>query len=240
MTDVSVVVVVRAVWKLIVRLHRKARFGTAELSAFHWFYLTGEVYLGKVATAEASLDKDFKAIMELAEKHTRMYVRTNADTPHDAQVARDFGARGVGLCRTEHMFFEGDRIDAMREMILSDTVEERRIALAKILPMQRSDFEGILEAMDGFGVTIRLLDPPLHEFTPNEPESQKYMAEKMGISVEVVKEKVDALHEFNPMLGHRGCRLGILIRLNKMLTGFAWLSKQREVFRSWFLPYNLP
>jgi pyruvate, phosphate dikinase len=107
------------------------------------------------------------------------------------------------------MFFEGDRIDAMREMILSDTVEERRIALAKILPMQRSDFEGILEAMDGFGVTIRLLDPPLHEFTPNEPESQKYMAEKMGISVEVVKEKVDALHEFNPMLGHRGCRLGI-------------------------------
>ena len=170
---------------------------------------TGEVYLGKVATTEASLDHDFRTIMDLAEKHTRMYVRTNADTPRDAKVARDFGAKGVGLCRTEHMFFEGDRIDAMREMILSDTVEQRRIALSKILPMQRSDFEGILEAMDGFGVTIRLLDPPLHEFTPNEPESQKYMAEKMGISVEVVKEKVDALHEFNPMLGHRGCRLGI-------------------------------
>lgn len=170
---------------------------------------TGEVYLGKVATTEASLDHDFKTIMDLAEKHTRMYVRTNADTPRDAKVARDFGAKGVGLCRTEHMFFEGDRIDAMREMILSDTVEQRRIALSKILPMQRSDFEGILEAMDGLGVTIRLLDPPLHEFTPNEPESQKYMAEKMGISVEVVKEKVDALHEFNPMLGHRGCRLGI-------------------------------
>ena len=170
---------------------------------------TGEVYLGKVETAAATLDEDFKAIMDLAEKHTRMYVRTNADTPHDAQVARNFGAKGVGLCRTEHMFFEGDRIDAMREMILSDTVEQRRAALAKILPMQRGDFEGILKAMDGLGVTIRLLDPPLHEFTPNEPASQKYMAEKLGIPVEKVKEKVDALHEFNPMLGHRGCRLGI-------------------------------
>ena len=170
---------------------------------------TGEVYLGKVETAAAALDDDFKAIMDLAEKHTRMYVRTNADTPHDAQAARNFGAKGVGLCRTEHMFFEGDRIDAMREMILSDTVEQRRAALAKILPMQRGDFEGILKAMDGLGVTIRLLDPPLHEFTPNEPASQKYMAEKLGIPVEKVKEKVDALHEFNPMLGHRGCRLGI-------------------------------
>ena len=170
---------------------------------------TGEVYLGKVETAAASLDEDFQAVMTLADKFTRMYVRTNADTPHDAQVARNFGAKGVGLCRTEHMFFEGDRIDAMREMILSDTVEQRRAALAKILPMQRSDFEGILKAMDGLGVTIRLLDPPLHEFTPNEPSSQKYMAEKMGLTPEKVKEKVDALHEFNPMLGHRGCRLGI-------------------------------
>ena len=170
---------------------------------------TGEVYLGQVETAAATLDDDFKAIMDLAEKNTRMYVRTNADTPHDAQVARNFGAKGVGLCRTEHMFFEGDRIDAMREMILSDTVEERRAALAKILPVQRADFEGILKAMDGLGVTIRLLDPPLHEFTPNEPASQEYMAKKMGIPVEKVKEKVDSLHEFNPMLGHRGCRLGI-------------------------------
>ncbi|MDR0983058.1 MAG: pyruvate, phosphate dikinase [Culturomica sp.] len=170
---------------------------------------TGEVYLGKVATVAASLNDDFKAIMDLANKYTRMYVRTNADTPNDAKTAREFGARGVGLCRTEHMFFEGNRIDAMREMILSDTEEGRRAALSKILPMQRSDFEGILEAMDGLGVTIRLLDPPLHEFTPNEPASQQDMAKKLGIPVEEVKRKVDALHEFNPMLGHRGCRLGI-------------------------------
>ena len=191
---------------------RQFTVGDTTVKEGDWISLngsTGEVYLGKVETAAATLDEDFKAIMDLAEKHTRMYVRTNADTPHDAQVARNFGAKGVGLCRTEHMFFEGDRIDAMREMILSDTVEQRRAALAKILPMQRGDFEGILKAMDGLGVTIRLLDPPLHEFTPNEPASQKYMAEKLGISVEKVKEKVDALHEFNPMLGHRGCRLGI-------------------------------
>jgi len=138
-----------------------------------------------------------------------MYVRTNADTPHDAQAARDFGAQGVGLCRTEHMFFAGDRIDAMREMILSETPAQRRIALNKILPVQRGDFEGILKAMDGLGVTIRLLDPPLHEFTPNEKSSQEYMAEKLGISVEQIKEKVEALKEVNPMLGHRGCRLGV-------------------------------
>ena len=170
---------------------------------------TGEVYLGKVETEDATLDEDFTAIMNLAEKYTRMYVRTNADTPKDARKARDFGAKGVGLCRTEHMFFEGHRIDAMREMILSDTVEGRRDALNKILPMQRGDFEGILEAMNGLGVTIRLLDPPLHEFTPNEPASQQYMAQKLGIPVERIKEKVDALHEFNPMMGHRGCRLTV-------------------------------
>ncbi|MDL2251415.1 pyruvate, phosphate dikinase [Odoribacter sp. OttesenSCG-928-J03] len=170
---------------------------------------TGDVYLGKVATVAASLSDDFKTIMDLSSKYTRMYVRTNADTPHDAKAAREFGAKGVGLCRTEHMFFEGDRIDAMREMILSDTEEGRRAALGKILPVQRGDFEGILEAMNGLGVTIRLLDPPLHEFTPNEPAAQKDMAQKLGISVEEVKQKVDALHEFNPMLGHRGCRLGI-------------------------------
>ena len=191
---------------------RQFSVGDTVIKEGDWISLngsTGEVYLGKVETAAASLDEDFQAVMTLADKFTRMYVRTNADTPHDAQVARNFGAKGVGLCRTEHMFFEGDRIDAMREMILSDTVEQRRAALAKILPMQRSDFEGILKAMDGLGVTIRLLDPPLHEFTPNEPSSQKYMAEKMGLTPEKVKEKVDALHEFNPMLGHRGCRLGI-------------------------------
>ena len=191
---------------------RQFSVGDTVIKEGDWISLngsTGEVYLGKVETAAASLDEDFQAVMNLADKFTRMYVRTNADTPHDAQVARNFGAKGVGLCRTEHMFFEGDRIDAMREMILSDTVEQRRAALAKILPMQRADFEGILKAMDGLGVTIRLLDPPLHEFTPNEPASQKYMAEKMGLTPEKVKEKVDALHEFNPMLGHRGCRLGI-------------------------------
>ena len=169
---------------------------------------TGEVYLGKVNTVEAGLSDDFRTIMDLAEKQTRMYVRTNADTPHDAKVAREFGAKGIGLCRTEHMFFEGDRIKAVREMILADDESGRRAALEKLLPMQRGDFEGIFEAMDGLGVTVRLLDPPLHEFTPNELEAQIEMAKEMGITAEEVKRKVDALHEFNPMLGHRGCRLG--------------------------------
>jgi pyruvate,orthophosphate dikinase len=169
---------------------------------------TGEVYEGKVATITPSLDGDFGKLMDLAEKNTKMYVRTNADTPADAKTAREFGAKGIGLCRTEHMFFEGDRIWAIREMILAENVEGRKKALAKLLPIQREDFSGILEAMDGFGVTIRLLDPPLHEFTPNDNESQKEMAEKLGVDVKVVKEKVESLHEFNPMLGHRGCRLG--------------------------------
>ncbi|MBR8537611.1 pyruvate, phosphate dikinase [Carboxylicivirga sediminis] len=169
---------------------------------------TGIVYEGKVATITPSLDGDFGKMMDLAEKNTRMYVRTNADSPADAQTAREFGAKGIGLCRTEHMFFEGDRIWKMREMILAETVEGREEALAKLLPIQREDFYGILKAMDGFGVTIRLLDPPLHEFTPNDLESQKEMAEKLGVDVKVVTEKVEGLHEFNPMLGHRGCRLG--------------------------------
>lgn len=169
---------------------------------------TGVVYDGQVATITPSLDGDFGKLMEIAEKHTKMYVRTNADTPNDAKIASDFGAKGIGLCRTEHMFFEGDRIWAIREMILADNVEGRVKALAKLLPIQREDFHGILEAMDGYGVTIRLLDPPLHEFTPNDDASQKEMANKLGVSVDVVKAKVDSLHEFNPMLGHRGCRLG--------------------------------
>ncbi|WP_294140718.1 pyruvate, phosphate dikinase [uncultured Sanguibacteroides sp.] len=169
---------------------------------------TGEVYLGRVETVEAELSEDFRTIMQIAEKYTRMHVRTNADTPHDAKVARAFGAKGIGLCRTEHMFFEGDRIKAVREMILADDENGRRAALEKLLPMQRGDFEGIFEAMDGLGVTVRLLDPPLHEFTPNELEAQIEMAREMGITAEEVKQKVDALHEFNPMLGHRGCRLG--------------------------------
>ncbi len=170
---------------------------------------TGEVYEGKIGTIAAELSGDFGDLMKIAEKHTRMSVRTNADSPKDAQIARNFGAKGIGLTRTEHMFFEGDRIKAMREMILADDVAGREKALAKLLPMQRADFEGIFEAMDGFGVTIRLLDPPLHEFVPHEEENQKAMAKELGISVEAVKQKVDSLHEFNPMLGHRGCRLGI-------------------------------
>ncbi|MCU4174893.1 pyruvate, phosphate dikinase [Carboxylicivirga sp. N1Y90] len=169
---------------------------------------TGIVYEGKVATITPSLDGDFGKLMDMAERNTRMYVRTNADTPADAKAAREFGAKGIGLCRTEHMFFEGDKIWKMREMILAEDVEGRKAALAKLLPVQREDFSGILEAMDGFGVTIRLLDPPLHEFTPNDEASQIEMAEKLGIDVAIVKAKVESLHEFNPMLGHRGCRLG--------------------------------
>ena len=169
---------------------------------------TGEVYEGKISTTEPELSGNFGKLMDLCETHTRMYVRTNADTPKDAIVAREFGAKGIGLCRTEHMFFEGERIKAMREMILAENKEGRVEALAKILPYQRSDFEGIFEAMTGFGVTIRLLDPPLHEFVPHEEKNQKIMSEEMGISVEEIQAKVEALHEFNPMLGHRGCRLG--------------------------------
>ena len=197
-----------------VKINYKTRVMTIDGKEFHegdWISLngsTGEVYEGKVATMDADLSGDFGKIMDLADKFTRMKVRTNADTPHDAKVARDFGAQGIGLCRTEHMFFEGERIKAMREMILAKTEPARRKALDKLLPYQREDFEGILEAMEGYGVTIRLLDPPLHEFVPHEEANQKEMAEEMGITVEEVKALVEDLHEFNPMLGHRGCRLG--------------------------------
>ena len=169
---------------------------------------TGDVYEGKIATTEAELGGNFGKLMDLCAKYTRMQVRTNADTPHDSKVAREFGAQGIGLTRTEHMFFEGVRIKAVREMILSETEEGRRAALDKLLPMQREDFEGIFTAMDGLPVTVRLLDPPLHEFVPHEPENQKEMADEMGITPEEVKAKVESLAEFNPMLGHRGCRLG--------------------------------
>jgi len=168
----------------------------------------GNVYEGKINTIDPELSGDFAKVMELAEKYTRMDVRTNADTPNDAKVARDFGAKGIGLTRTEHMFFEGERIIAMREMILASNETERRKALDKLLPYQREDFEGILEAMQGYGVTIRLLDPPLHEFVPHDDENQKEMADQMGVTVDDIKSLVDDLHEFNPMLGHRGCRLG--------------------------------
>ncbi len=169
---------------------------------------TGDVYDGKVTTQDAEVSGDFAEIMKLADKYAKMEVRTNADTPHDAMVARNFGAKGIGLCRTEHMFFEGVRIKAMREMILSKDEAGRRQALKKLLPMQRSDFEGIFEAMDGFGVTIRLLDPPLHEFVPHQLATQKELAEEMGLTLDEVVSACNSLEEFNPMLGHRGCRLG--------------------------------
>ncbi len=169
---------------------------------------TGEVYEGKIATIEPEVGGDFAALMDLTNKYTRMYVRTNADTPKDAAVARNFGAKGIGLTRTEHMFFEGEKIVAMREMILAEDESGRRKALGKLLPIQRTDFEGIFEAMKDLPVTVRLLDPPLHEFVPHDEAGQKEMADVMGISVEAIKEKVADLSEFNPMLGHRGCRLG--------------------------------
>ena len=182
-----------------------------EIKEGDWISLngsTGEVYLGQVATQAANLDGDFGQLMELAGKYSTMNVRANADTPRDAEQAFAFGAQGIGLCRTEHMFFEGDRIKAIREMILSDDEDGRRVALNKLLPMQRGDFEGLFKVMNGYPVIVRLLDPPLHEFAPNTDKDQQDMAEAMGIPVEKVKAKVEALHEVNPMLGHRGCRLG--------------------------------
>ena len=169
---------------------------------------TGEVYLGEVKTKPAEVTGDFAKLMDLCKKYTKLVVRTNADTPHDAEVARNFGAIGIGLCRTEHMFFENEKIKAMREMILSDTKEGREIALEKLLPYQKQDFYGIFKAMDGCPVNIRLLDPPLHEFVPHDIEGQKIMAKEMGISVEEIQHRVNLLSEHNPMLGHRGCRLG--------------------------------
>ena len=182
-----------------------------EIKEGDWISLngsTGEVYLGQVATQAANLDGDFGKLMELAGKYAKMNVRANADTPRDAEQAFAFGAQGIGLCRTEHMFFEGDRIKAIREMILSDDEAGRRVALSKLLPMQRGDFEGLFKVMNGYPVIVRLLDPPLHEFAPNTEKDQREMAEAMGIPFEKVVAKVEALHEVNPMLGHRGCRLG--------------------------------
>ncbi len=169
---------------------------------------TGEVYLGQVATKDADLSGDFGQLMDLAGKYATMKVRANADTPRDAEQAFAFGAEGIGLCRTEHMFFEGDRIKAVREMILADDENGRRVALSKLLPMQRGDFEGLFKAMKGYPVIVRLLDPPLHEFAPNTEKEQREMAEALGIPFEKVAARVESLHEVNPMLGHRGCRLG--------------------------------
>jgi pyruvate,orthophosphate dikinase len=197
-----------------IKIDYKARTMEASGKVFKegdWISLngtTGEVYDGKIATIDPEVSGDFGKIMGLADKYSRMYVRTNADTPRDSKVAREFGAKGIGLCRTEHMFFEGDKIVAMREMILSEEEIGRRKALDKLLPMQREDFEGIFEAMQDLPVTVRLLDPPLHEFVPHDEKGQEEMAEVMGVKVEVIKQKVEDLSEVNPMLGHRGCRLG--------------------------------
>ena len=169
---------------------------------------TGEVYLGQVATKAADLSGDFGQLMDLAGKYAKMKVRANADTPRDAEQAFAFGAEGIGLCCTEHMFFEGERIKAVREMILADDEDGRRVALGKLLPMQRGDFEGLFKAMKGYPVIVRLLDPPLHEFAPNTEKEQREMADELGIPYEAVAAKVEYLHEVNPMLGHRGCRLG--------------------------------
>ena len=170
---------------------------------------TGQVYAGEIPTKAAELSGDFKALMDLCDKYTKLQVRTNADTPHDARVARQFGAKGIGLTRTEHMFFDDQKIIAMREMILAKDSEGREKALAKLLPYQKADFKGILEAMDGLPVNIRLLDPPLHEFVPHDLKGQEQMAKEMGVSVEEIQTRVAQLAENNPMLGHRGCRLGI-------------------------------
>lgn len=196
------------------KINYKTRTLTVDGKEYHegdWISLngsTGNIIEGKVATREPELSGEFAELMALADKYTRLKVRSNADSPKDARIARSFGAQGIGLTRTEHMFFEVDRIKAMREMILADTVKGRKQALAKLLPMQKNDFEGIFRVMDGLPVTIRLLDPPLHEFVPQQLTTQKELAEDLHISLDTVKSKLAELHEFNPMMGHRGCRLG--------------------------------
>ncbi len=195
---------------------------------------TGELYKDQIATIDPKLSGDFGKLMELADKNSRMYVRTNADTPHDSKVARDFGAKGIGLCRTEHMFFEGEKIVAMREMILAEDEKGREKALEKLLPIQQRDFEGIFEAMQDLPVTVRLLDPPLHEFVPHDEKGQQEMADVMGVSIDVIQAKVESLSESNPMLGHRGCRLGntypeITVMQTRAIIGAAIALKKRGV-----------
>ena len=198
-----------------VRVDPKARTMSVGAKVYHegeWISLdgsSGRVYEGKVTTRDAELSGDFGTLMALADKYKRLAIRANADTPHDAKAARAFGAVGIGLCRTEHMFFEGDRIKSVREMILAQDEAGRRRALEKLLPIQRGDFEGLFREMNGLPVTIRLLDPPLHEFLPHDEANQRAMAQEMGVSFDEIKNRVDYLHEANPMMGHRGCRLGI-------------------------------
>jgi len=192
--------------------NRQFTVGQQTVKEGDWITLdgsTGEVFLGQLALEQPEVTGDFAQIMEWADKHRALKVRTNADTPHDAEVARNFGAEGIGLCRTEHMFFGEGRILAVREMILAQDSESRKRALDKLLPMQRGDFYGIFKAMEGYPVTIRLLDPPLHEFLPQDAEAQAQVAKELGVTVEEVRRRVQQLHEFNPMLGHRGVRLAI-------------------------------
>jgi pyruvate,orthophosphate dikinase len=197
---------------------------------------TGQVYAGEVPTKAAELSGDFKELMDLCDKYTKLQVRTNADTPHDAEVARAFGAKGIGLTRTEHMFFDDQKIIAMRQMILADSAEGREKALAKLLPYQKADFKGILKAMDGLPVNIRLLDPPLHEFVPHDLAGQETMAKEMGVSLETIKRRVASLAENNPMLGHRGCRLGITFPEITAMQTRAILSAACELKKEGFDP----
>ena len=197
---------------------------------------TGQVYAGEVPTKAAELSGDFKELMDLCDKYTKLQVRTNADTPHDAQVARAFGAKGIGLTRTEHMFFDDQKIVAMRQMILADDAQGREKALAKLLPYQKADFKGILKAMDGLPVNIRLLDPPLHEFVPHDQAGQETMAKEMGVSIETIKRRVESLAENNPMLGHRGCRLGITFPEITAMQTRAILSAACELKKEGFDP----
>ncbi len=222
------------------RIDYKARTLTVNNETFKegdWVSLngsTGELYKGSIGTIDPELSGDFGKLMELADKYSRMYVRTNADTPHDSEVARNFGAKGIGLCRTEHMFFEGEKIVAMREMILAEDLKGREEALDRLLPIQQKDFEGIFEAMKDLPVTVRLLDPPLHEFVPHDEKGQQEMADVMGVDISVIKAKVESLHEFNPMLGHRGCRLGntypeITVMQTRAIIGAAIALKKKGI-----------
>jgi pyruvate,orthophosphate dikinase len=193
---------------------KEIRVNGKVLKEGEWITLNGtkgRVYEGrlKLLPADPTHNRWYEELMKWADRFRKLKVRTNADTPKDSTVAREFGAEGIGLCRTEHMFFEADRIKAVREMILSDDEDGRRRALKKILPMQKKDFLGIFRAMSGLPVTIRLLDPPLHEFIPHTERELKDLAKDMGVSLKKLRERNESLHEFNPMLGHRGCRLGV-------------------------------
>ena len=222
------------------KINYKARTLTVAGDTFNegdWVSLngsTGEIFEDKIKTIDPEVSGDFGKLMDLTNKFTRMYVRTNADTPRESKIAREFGAKGIGLCRTEHMFFEGDKIVAMREMILAEDKAGREAALERLLPIQQKDFEGIFEAMQDLPVTVRLLDPPLHEFVPHDEKGQQEMADVMGVDIKVISEKVDDLAEFNPMLGHRGCRLGntypeITVMQTKAIMGAALALKAKGI-----------